>query len=91
MALVYILSDHNESGAEHVVATLDPSKLPEMIERNWPNTSFNKAWKDEQRAAWLAEAIAALTEIDLIEISAERGKPLHDGWGGIQLHIVELV
>ena len=75
---VYILSDYEEDGAEHVSATLDKEKLPEMLDK----LGYGK--RPEAK-----EKLAALLEKD--ELLTRHGKDLESGWGGSMLHIVELV
>ena len=72
----YILSDYNEHGAENVVATLDKTKVMELMKSNFQ-------WVNQE-------------DIDKLEYYLEIDKPSKDannlavGWGGIQLHIIEL-
>lgn len=89
MTLVYILSDYEEQGANRVVATLDRDKLPALIDSNWPDVPHKKwdyaGWREEAKAT-LAEYLQ-LSEADLI---SPNGLNLHKGWGGAQLHVVNL-
>jgi hypothetical protein len=85
MAYVYILSDYEEHGAEHVVATLDRSKLMDLVDINWPEVD---EWNTKAKAGLAAN-------LDLgDEILADRpdgdGWNCHKGWGGMQLHVVVL-
>jgi hypothetical protein len=71
---VYILSTHEEHGAEQVQATLDPSKLDSMM----------KAYNAD------ADELAKLKDVlEKNELTPD-GHGLSKAWGGIQLHIVEL-
>ena len=72
---VYILSTHEEHGAEDVRATLDTLKLYEMLNDFAPTS--------EERAK-LAELVKANI------LNPDFGSSLGNGWGGVQLHIVEL-
>lgn len=108
MTYIYLLSDYEEHGAEHVVATLDRSKLQSMLDKHWPEPDWEAHWSapmwahatDEQKATrkqdWLEVARAndvALAEFLLkpdAELADGMPKTLGSGWGGIQLHVVEL-
>ena len=70
---VYILSAHDEYGAEMVRATLDPTKLTQFVLDEWVH-----------ERARMAEVLAQG------ELHWKRGAKLSNGWGGLQLHIVEL-
>lgn len=77
---VYILSTYEEHGAQDVKATLDRTKVPEILQ-SW---SCADGWADTvaRAAAPLAELLAADELVD--------GAPLGTGWGGFKLYIVEL-
>ena len=80
---VFILSTYGEHGAEDVVATLDRRNLISMVDVNWPDT--NPEWNAEAKtklAAYLEKPDAAL--------ASGIGMRCHVGWGGTQLHVVEL-
>jgi len=81
MQYVYLLWDHGEYGPEHLVATLDKRKLPELAkdlnEQDW----FERTGKPN-----LVNNLAALLELD----NRPGIYPLMDGWGGLHLQIVEL-
>ena len=79
---VYILSVYEEYGAEQVKATLDPTKLSAMLRE------FRHPWKD-QPVEVPESVFEALTEV-LAEDRLVDGRNLSEGWGGWQLHIVEL-
>ena len=81
---VYILSTYQEHGAEQVKATLDPSKLPDMI-RTFKNE--HGPWKGEP---WPVEEVELKRLADAIAKDEPGEYGLSDGWGGYQLHIVEL-
>jgi hypothetical protein len=77
--LVYILSDYDEYGAENVKATLDPARLPALIDAwNWA-PEFKEPAKEK-----LAELLGRLAP-------SPDGHNLLHGWGGVMLHVVELV
>jgi hypothetical protein len=89
MAYVYILSDYEEHGAENVCATLDRGRLHQLVDKNWPPPHNSTASKE-----WTAEAHAGLEEhlkkSDDVLSSKTSGWNCHSGWGGMQLHVVEL-
>ncbi len=91
MTYIYILSDYEEHGAENVTATLDRSRLLGMVEENWP---FRKGSR-EQHDDWIMRAKAGLEKhlqkTDKELVSTRDGWNCHDGWGGMQLHVVKLV
>lgn len=92
MAKVYMLSTYGEDGAENVRATLDRDNLIGMIngwdmgKSRWPADDLAK-WKAEA-VEGLAKALAAL-DANPTQGSAE-GTNLQSGWGGMQIHVVEL-
>lgn len=78
---VYILSSYEEHGAFHVVATLDRDKIIPLIQK------FSDLFPDEI----LREAVN--TVIKYLNLPEPEGGAMGDltkGWGGIQLHVVEL-
>jgi hypothetical protein len=76
---VYILSNYEEYGAENVHATLDKARLFNLLERHYGPVT------DGDRAR-LVDFVARdeLTPLD------EGGDEVVEGWGNVQLHIVEL-
>jgi hypothetical protein len=76
---VYILSVHDEYGAENVSATLDPSRLPRMASRYT---------KSDAELAVLVAKIEAVVAGGAVHSSM--GESLQLGWGGLQLHVVDL-
>lgn len=71
---VYLLSDHDEHGSENMVGTADPTKLESMLLNHWGNGG-------EIQVDWLRAALAENAP----------GKWSHPGgWGGPQLHVVDL-
>ena len=86
---VYLLSTYGEHGAEDVRATLDPSYLPVMLEKYFSDAEWAK--HPERRDAASKEAHEGLRRglLEDGEPSSE-GRNLQDGWGGIQLHIIEV-
>ena len=95
MTLVYILSEYEEHGAEKVTATLDRSCLMNVIDQNWPYQEKEGEWKGQRQIYkdWITEAKDHLKV--LLQKSDEElvggGWECHDGWGGMQLHVIELV
>jgi hypothetical protein len=77
---VYILSDHGEYGAENVFATLDKDSVPALLDGMMePNYMLRET------------CLANLKELlESGELHAESGENLSPGWGGYQLHVVEL-
>lgn len=80
---VYLLSTHEEDGALGVRATLNRDHVMPMLE------SYLELWKDAptycaQCRAELARVLAA------DELIYESAHTLGCGWGGLQVHIVEL-
>ena len=80
---VYLIADYDEHGSENMCATLDRSRLPAMLRRNWAHTT----------GLWLEEAAAGLAKA--LEQPDEKwigrdGRSLTGGWGGPQLFVVRL-
>jgi len=91
MAYVYLLSTYQEYGAENVTATLDRARLDAIMRENWPSGSFEIP--SQKLEKWLAEASATMAKLlqkPDAELVSESGHNLQDGWGGMQLHVVEL-
>ena len=92
MTLVYMLNTYDEYGPEEIMATLDAAKLEPHIRTAWTATSDKaepyKSNEIAHKQKWIDDAIIKLRKL------LETGKPdsynLHDGWGGLQLHIIEL-
>jgi hypothetical protein len=73
---VYLLSDYDEHGSENMVATVDPAKLEPLLVKHW---NLPKSIDGD-----VAALRAALDE-------NKTGKwTLPGGWGGVQLHVVDL-
>lgn len=72
---VYLLSVYGEYGSHDMVGTPDPERLPGMLNAFWP------AWVD-----------AALPGLQAALKFPTPGQPydLLNGWGGVQLHVVDL-
>lgn len=91
---VYILSSHDEYGAEDLVATLDRSKLEGLVKENWPHQSEWEDWARKQREEWLNDGINGLrkhlAKSDEELSSSQSGWNCHEGWGGMQLHVAKL-
>ena len=85
MPHVYILSDYEEHGANNVTATLDRGKLPAMVDANWP-PGDTPDWNAKAKAG-----LAKLLERPDEELAGPNGHNATDGWGGLMLHVVELV
>jgi hypothetical protein len=84
-AYVYILSDYSEYGADHVVATLDRTTLMDLVDVNWPEVD---EWNTKAKAG-----LAAVLEQDDVTLANRidgDGWDCHQGWGGMQLHVVAL-
>ena len=80
---VYIMNTYEEHGPDDMYATLDPSNLPAMLEEyGLPNSDGpGRELMKERRA--LARFMSGNPLEDI------RGG-LSDGWGGIQVHMIEL-
>lgn len=76
---VYILSDHRLTGAEHMAATLDRTRLPALIERKWPG-----------EIAAYSGLSDLLSKTDDALAANSFGWDCALGWGGVQLHVVQL-
>lgn len=79
MAKVYLLSDYKEYGSENMAGTMDKSKVIELLTNNF-NYISDKTEYCEKLEILLEEDISSKDPVDL-------GK----GWGGVQLHIIELI
>lgn len=73
---VYLLSDYNEHGSENMIGTTDKSKVMQLMKDNF--SFFNQ--QDVDELEWLLEKDKPSKDPD----------NLSNGWGGIQLHILEL-
>ena len=87
MSKVYILSDYGEYGSEHVVATLDKSKVELLAEKYWGCVDLDRLQYASGHPT-AREELLGLLEADTA--NKESGIDLFFGWGGVQLHIVEL-
>ena len=91
MPKVYMLSTYGEYGAEDVRATLNRANLVGMIQ-GWD--MGRSKWPAAALEEWKAEAIAglekALERFDANPTIGSEGQNLQSGWGGMQLHVVEL-
>ena len=98
---VYILSDYDEHGAENVVASLDRARLFDLVNENWPTppagkdeTAAGAIAREVYHAEWIEEGLAGLRrrlEKSDEELATGRPHNCHNGWGGMQLHVVKLV
>lgn len=79
---VYILSTHDEYGAENVRATLNRSDLPALLRTYGPElvTITDEALK-------LAFLLGDSSDEDL---ATSDGQGLSHGWGGLRLNVVKL-
>lgn len=77
---VYLLSTYEEHGADNVMATLDPAELPAMLRRIGNHFA----------AQVLDGSLGTLTDVLARGELITDGVDLTGGWGGVQLHIVEL-
>lgn len=75
---VYIISWYEENGAQGVRATLDKNKVSELVSTH-PEHRHPLSKEYELTLKSLLEADAPID-----------GQDLGKGWGGFQLHIVEL-
>jgi hypothetical protein len=82
---VYLLSHYSEHGSENVKATLDRDKLPTLLDRLLAEMGWGGA-ADE----YLAGLRRLLTQTDVDLAADPLPNDLTDGWGGIQLHVVEV-
>ena len=85
---VYLLSDHGESGSEHVVATLDKSKVEGLAEKYFGGYGMDRPQYASGHPT-MREKLLELLKIDM-QTEDRDGRKLCYGWGGPQLHIIEL-
>lgn len=78
MALIYLIYDYEEHGPQVFGMTIDPSKLPEMLVRLWPDWSRSKESK-----VWLEKAQAKMAEF--LADPKIGSTALEEGYGGIVL------
>lgn len=82
---VYILSTYDEHGAENVRATIDKNEVADIAAKMYLELWKCNAGRDR------SEEFTKLSELlDADVLSGKNGTDLADGWGGMQLHIVEL-
>ena len=80
MTFIYMLSDYGEYGSDNVVATLDKSIVAQLLMEHWPH-AFDECIKE----------LARLLDEDEEKLAKTKtGHDLEGGWGGVQLHIIEL-
>lgn len=77
MTYIYLLSDYEEHGSEHMVATLDRDKLFGLIENQW--------------GAYNIPGLQELLKKPDEELDRGCGWNCPPGWGGPQLHVVKLI
>jgi len=83
MAYVYMISHYDEYGSDDVSASLSKDGLFKII--NAPSFFYS----DESRLA-VTEKLKTLFELRDIELAGKQKHDLQKGWGGFQLHVVEL-
>jgi hypothetical protein len=76
---VYLISNYGEYGSEAVRATLDKSKVRELLATH-PDMHGEPLPKDYE------QSLKRMLEADELADGHDLGR----GWGGFQLHIVEL-
>jgi hypothetical protein len=74
---IYLLSDYEEHGATNVVGTTNPAKLADVLREHWPSSDAEV----EQLANALAENTVGKWDLSSMA---------RTGWGGIQLHILDI-
>jgi len=95
--LVYILDEYEEHGPENITATLDKTKIRSIIE-NWPMDKFvfhgfgDKVALEkkhiENHKIYIDKMLEYFDKITDFDTVGECD--LGPGWGGLQLHVVEL-
>lgn len=73
---IYLLSDYEEHGSRNMVGTTDPDKLESMLAAHWGKYGGYEADLRDLREALSEETTGIWT--------------LGRGWGGPQLHILDL-
>ena len=89
MPKVYLLSDYGEHGSENVIATLDRTKVPDLLQVFFGHHHLDYVGPhgDGRLHPTAHEKLAELLAAD---IPSKYGTNLSFGWGGVQLHIIEL-
>lgn len=89
---VYMLYEHDEHGPEGLVATLDRTKLPQMLQDHWGPGKVNGMCspvrqEDLQEAADTLRSLLMKSDDEL----ADQCWKCFDEWGGLALDVVTLV
>jgi len=102
MAKVYLLSVYEEHGSYNVVATMDKEKVygiansDRFLGAHQPLPRESCRLTDEAYAAYKSKTIDSVNKANhrlselLVTDAPVDGVDLMGGWGGVQLHIVEL-
>lgn len=95
MAYVYILSEHEEHGAENVEATLDRSLLQWMLERRLEQMVCRPGEKEGFVKSTMSrfQGLSNISDEELVKKMTENGGSgisLSGLWGGPQLHVIKL-
>ena len=90
--VIYILSEHDEHGAENLGATMERSRLVDLVDHLWSDPPGVHPNKLERHHDWVARAKKGLTALlegksDGTLMARRHGWNCHDGWGGMQLHV----
>lgn len=90
--LVYILSDYEEHGAENVrvCTSLDGIRKAIQADKEKSAAETMSQAQRERFTAYYAEALESLETVDPNTPIWKEGRDMQTGWGGYQLHIVEL-
>lgn len=90
--LVYIICSYQEDGPENLAATTDPAKVRGLVEAYyvpWSAEVPPRSWP-EQALAQKEEDLRAIDALLAGNPGAGFSSDLGKGWGGLQLHVVEL-
>lgn len=92
---VYLISDHEEDGAENLVATTDRSRLSDLIGRHLTACAERAGSRsrppDPSYVEECATRLAELAGLDDETLARAVTHPLAAGWGSMQLHVVRLL
>jgi hypothetical protein len=83
MAFVYVIADAREDGPETAAATLERSRLFDLVELTYRH--IEGTWRPDAIIA-----LAALLEKTDEELAIEPKWDCHIGWGGMYLQVLEL-
>lgn len=93
MKKVFMLSHYDEYGAEDVRITEDKEMIPELIKEMCLLGITEEHKLYDRVLEGVGEAISnleSLGDLDGLDFTEEKGHDLQRGWGGVQLHILEL-